>query len=152
MKTTTTFKAMMMAMTFAAFAMAATANTTTKGNTWRNPAPGYKMEVRNDNRHNRHYYADWRTCRHNHLDRYGNKTYCHTCGVEMEWKGNKRNGHFEVIPPRPIATHNHGYGPANTGNHGNGTANTGNHGNGTANNGNHGYGTANNGNHGNGHK
>ncbi|MCF0244464.1 MAG: hypothetical protein HUK06_06795, partial [Bacteroidaceae bacterium] len=41
-------------------------------------------------------------------DRYGNNTYCHDCGVELVWKGNKRNGRYEVIAPRTSVTNNHG--------------------------------------------
>lgn len=93
---TTTFKAMM-AIAFATIAM--TANANPKGKTWRDAtAPAApKIEVRNDNRNNRHYEADWKNCRHNHLDRYGNKTFCHNCGAELVWKGGTRNGHYEVI-------------------------------------------------------
>jgi len=120
MKTTTTFKAMM-ATAFAAFAMTATA--APKNNTWRNTTPaGPKMEVRNDNRNNRHYEADWKNCRHNHLDRYGNKTYCHTCGAEMVWKGGTRNGHYEVVYTH-TKNNNHGA-PAN---HNNGAPANNNH-------------------------
>ena len=111
MKTTTTFKAMM-AMAFATIAMTANANTNTKGNTWRNPAPAYHVEVRYDARHNRHYEADWRRCHHNHIDRYGNRTFCHHCGAEMVWRGGHHNGHYDVIPPRPmVPVHHHGGAP-----------------------------------------
>ncbi len=110
MKTTTTFKAMM-AMAFAMFAMTANANTDPKGNTWRNPNPHVRYEVRYDNRNHRHYEADWRRCHHTHIDRYGNRTFCHFCGSEMVWRGG-RNGHYEVIPPRPMApVHHHGGAP-----------------------------------------
>lgn len=105
MKTTTTFKAMM-AMAFATIAM--TANAAPKNNTWRNPAPAYHVEVRNDNRNHRHYDTHWNKCNHNHLDRYGNHYFCHTCGAEMVWKGNTRTGHYEVIPPRPTVIHHGG--------------------------------------------
>ena len=102
MKTTTTFKAMM-AMAFAMFTMTANAATAPKGNTWRDATPNIHIEVRHDNRNHRHYEVNWRTCRHNHLDRYGNRTFCHNCGAEMIWKGNTRNGHYEIIAPRPAA-------------------------------------------------
>ena len=102
MKTTTTFKAMM-AMAFAMFAMTANANTNPKGNTWRNTNPYTHIEVRHDNHGHRHYEADWRHCRHTHIDRYGNRTFCHFCGAEMVWRGGRYNGHYDVIPPRPMA-------------------------------------------------
>ena len=103
MKTTTTFKAMM-AMAFATIAMTASANTNPKG-TWRNPVPAHRIEVRHDNRH--HHMADWRTCRHTHIDRYGHRTFCRHCGSEIIWRGDARHGRYEVIPPRPMAAPYH---------------------------------------------
>lgn len=107
MKTTTTLKAMM-AMAFATIAMTASANTNPKGNTWRNPVPAHHIEVRHDNRH--HHMADWRTCRHIHIDRYGNRTFCRHCGLEIIWRGDARHGRYEVIPPRPMAAPHHHHG------------------------------------------
>lgn len=103
---TTTYKAMM-AIAIAMMAMTANAATAPKGNTWRNTYT--RIEVRHDNRHNRHYEVNWKNCRHNTLDRYGNDLYCHNCGAEMVWKGNARNGHYEAIAPKPA--NNHGAAP-----------------------------------------
>lgn len=114
---TTTFKAMM-AMAFAMFTMTANANTAPKSGTWRNTNNNYtvRIEVRNDNRNNRHYNTHWNTCNHNHLDRYGNRYYCHSCGAEMVWKAEKHNGgHYEVIAPN--AKNNNNFGGRNN-NHG----------------------------------
>ncbi len=96
-------KATMMTLAFAALTM--TANANPHGNTWHNATPAPHMEARHNN------HADWRHCRHNHIDRYGNRTFCHTCGAEMIWRGNARMGHYEVIPPRPAAVHHHGNAP-----------------------------------------
>ena len=124
MKTTTTFKAMM-AMAFAMFAM--TANATPKNTTWRNTNTTVRIEVRNDNRNHRRYDTHWNTCRHNHLDRYGNRYFCHTCGAEMVWKAEKHNGgHYEVIAPN--AKNNNNYGGRNNNHGGNpGNKNNKNH-------------------------
>ena len=98
-------KTTMITLALAAITMTANANNVV--NTWRVTVSSTKaprMEVR----HNDSHITDWRHCNHNHLDRYGNNTYCHDCGVELVWKGNKKNGRYEVIAPRTSVTNNHG--------------------------------------------
>lgn len=92
-------KATMMTLAFAALAM--TANANPHGNTWRNANPAPRTEVRHHNN------ADWRHCRHNHIDRYAGRTFCNHCGAELVWRGGRYNGHYDVIPPRPVMHNQH---------------------------------------------
>ncbi|MCF0193044.1 MAG: hypothetical protein HUK05_06480 [Prevotella sp.] len=94
-------KTTMMTLAFAAIAMTATANPKANNGHF-STSSASRVEIRHYN--NR---ADWKHCKHNHLDRYGNKTYCNSCGSELVWKGNKKNGRYKVIPPRTVDTHNH---------------------------------------------
>lgn len=64
-------KTTMMTLAFAALAL--TANAAPKNNTWRNA--NVRIEVRNDNRNHRRYDTHWNKCHHNHLDRYGNRSF-----------------------------------------------------------------------------
>lgn len=91
-------------LAFAAITMTASANT--QG--WRNTrcgGPDPRMGVR----HNRH--MDWQRCHHNRIDRHGRRAFCLSCGSELVWRGNRRHGHYEAIPPRPMVNNPHGGAP-----------------------------------------
>lgn len=117
-------KTTMMTLAFAALAM--TANAAPKNTTWRNTNTTVRIEVRTDNRNHRRYDTHWNNCRHNHLDRYGNRYFCHTCGAEMVWKAEKHNGgHYEVVAPS--VKNNNNYGGRNNNHGGAPTTNHKNH-------------------------
>jgi len=104
-----------MAIAFVAFTM--TANAATKKEEKRVKASTAKVEVRNDDRNNRHYESDWNTCQHKHIDRYNKKYYCHTCGVQLTLKGKKDDKYYKVVTP--TAKNNKNYGGRSNSNSGN---------------------------------
>ncbi|MCF0243401.1 MAG: hypothetical protein HUK06_01410 [Bacteroidaceae bacterium] len=96
-------KTTILSLAFAAIAMTANANTHRNScHITVSSAPIVRVEVRNDI-YGYGHRADWRHCNHIHIDHRGKKAFCHSCGMELRWKGHKAKGHYEVITARPVA-------------------------------------------------